>query len=234
MGDELTAPICEIFESIQGEGRNVGKPVIFIRFYGCNLRCRFNGKACDTPYAVLKKGSEVKDYTPTKLVKKLKTLKPIHIVWTGGEPLLYQDFIIKVMKKLMYYIGEVETNGTIKPKKELFDAISIFNISVKLKSSNQANTKYENIRINKQALEEFNNWNVMKCFKFVVANPNDIKEILYLKNTYSSIPIYLMPEGETREQVIKNSEMTVDLCLKHGFRFSPREHIIIWNKKRGI
>ena len=38
--------INEIFESVQGEGRAQGKPVIFIRLSGCTRKCDF----CDTTY----------------------------------------------------------------------------------------------------------------------------------------------------------------------------------------
>ena len=36
--------LINIFESINGEGYAAGKPVVFIRTFGCNLRCVF----CDT------------------------------------------------------------------------------------------------------------------------------------------------------------------------------------------
>ena len=39
--------INEIFYSIQGEGKWIGLPNIFIRVSGCNLRCSY----CDTKYA---------------------------------------------------------------------------------------------------------------------------------------------------------------------------------------
>jgi len=39
--------ITEIFFSIQGESTHAGKPCVFVRFTGCDLRCGY----CDTAYA---------------------------------------------------------------------------------------------------------------------------------------------------------------------------------------
>ena len=230
---ELEAPISEIFTSIQGEGFGIGMPSVFIRFWGCNLRCRFNGKECDTPYSVFdfEKNSLMKDVS--YVVDKIKNSGVNHIVYTGGEPLIYQDFIIEVMKKLTSFTCEIETNGTIPIRDEdTFDKIvSWFNISVKLKSSNQENKSYDKKRIFYPALNTFP---ISKSyFKFVYNNKNDLDEILELKKRYN-LPIYLMPEGIDRAAIIKHSEEVVELCIKHNFRFSPREHIMIWDKKRGI
>ena len=38
--------VNEIFYSLQGEGRNVGRAAAFLRFSGCNLQCPF----CDTDF----------------------------------------------------------------------------------------------------------------------------------------------------------------------------------------
>ena len=71
--------INEMFYSVQGEGRYIGKPAFFIRTTGCNLRCDF----CDTKYA-FKEGKDI----PVDDIIKL-TSKYDHIVITGGEPLLH-------------------------------------------------------------------------------------------------------------------------------------------------
>ena len=42
-----TLRITEIFYSLQGEARTVGRPTVFIRLTGCPLRCQY----CDTAYA---------------------------------------------------------------------------------------------------------------------------------------------------------------------------------------
>ena len=43
----LSAPVLEVFASIQGEGAYVGEPQVFVRLFGCPFRCRW----CDTPDA---------------------------------------------------------------------------------------------------------------------------------------------------------------------------------------
>ena len=79
MADDNTLRITEIFHSLQGEARTVGRPTVFVRLTGCPLRCQY----CDTAYAfdggklLLLEGicAEVEKYG-----SKLVTV-------TGGEPL---------------------------------------------------------------------------------------------------------------------------------------------------
>jgi organic radical activating enzyme len=229
-------PIAELFVSCQMEGKNVGKPSIFVRVWGCNLRCRFNGENCDTPYAVITEKDSAKTMIQEDLISKIKEFIPIkHIVWTGGEPMLYQEFIGETMKRLYkenhQYTSEMETNGTIFCQPLTRVAIDQFNISLKLKSSNQEDG-YEDKRINYENIKSYppNKSN----FKFVVNGASDIEEILALHKEFSNIPIYLMPQGLTRDEIIKNSLPVIDICLKYNFTYSPREHIILWGAKRGV
>lgn len=241
--------IVEIFPTIQGEGRNLGVPSLFIRTGGCNLRCQFRGEACDTPYSVftpkeldeknpsLKHGYEAwETYSVDELVDIISKQKLQNIVWTGGEPMLYQKEILEVVQKLRcgkhHFTHEIETNGTIAVITGLWNYHNmIFNVSVKLSSSNQEDG-YDKKRIDKDSLESFplNRTN----YKFVITDPVkdliEINEILDIKKH----PAYCMPEGQTREAVLSNSQLVVDLCIKEGFRFTPREHINIWDTKKGV
>jgi len=227
------APIVEVFESIQGEGKNIGKPSTFVRVWNCNLRCRFNGIECDTPYAVYKEKDKAVMQDETQLAERVKALQPKHIVWTGGEPTLYQPYIIEVMKLLgSDYTCEVETNGTILIQPEFAKIVDQFNISVKLKSSNQENETYDKLRKNYKAIDTFPSNKTH--FKFVVTGKSDMAEILCLHKRYPKFPVYLMPEGITREAIIKHSPEVAEICIQHGFMFSPREQIIIWDMKRGV
>lgn len=100
----MRAPISEIFCSVQGEGPYVGARQVFLRFGGCNLSCSY----CDTPGTRAASKSCRVEVTPGKgdfsslrnpleAEKVLETIRgygKIHsVALTGGEPLLYADFI---------------------------------------------------------------------------------------------------------------------------------------------
>lgn len=94
--------INEIFYSLQGEGHFTGRPAIFIRFAGCNLRCPF----CDTDFT---------SYTEMSVAEILEAIAsyPAHfVVLTGGEPSLQlTPEFITALKEADYYLS-IETNGT--------------------------------------------------------------------------------------------------------------------------
>lgn len=95
--------VNEIFYSLQGEGRWAGRPAIFIRFSGCNLRCPF----CDTDFKAYTKMT-AKDI----LGEFLKYSQCNFIVLTGGEPTLQVDKdFVDMLHANGYYVA-METNGT--------------------------------------------------------------------------------------------------------------------------
>ncbi|SMB91731.1 7-carboxy-7-deazaguanine synthase [Thermanaeromonas toyohensis ToBE] len=98
--------VKEIFLSIQGESASAGLPTIFIRFSGCNLRCRY----CDTTYAY--EGGE--NFTPEKLKARVSIYPYKRVCLTGGEPLLQPR---EEFQGLLDLLGEweisIETNGSL-------------------------------------------------------------------------------------------------------------------------
>jgi len=95
--------VVEIFKSLQGEGRNTGKPCVFVRFAGCNLRCKW----CDTDFSYgFKTGLE-------GLLGEIEALGCKNIILTGGEPTIVKDMemLVAALKKQGYWIA-VETNAT--------------------------------------------------------------------------------------------------------------------------
>jgi len=76
--------ISEIFESIQGEGQNSGKPAVFLRTAMCNLTCSW----CDTKYTWDWKNydyeKEVSEQSISMIKNQIISFEPKHLVITGG------------------------------------------------------------------------------------------------------------------------------------------------------
>lgn len=120
------AKINEIFYSYQGEGPYQGVPQVFIRFSGCNLKCRY----CDTDHF------NYKLYDIEELLRELEFDNEVHSVsLTGGEPLCQADFLASFLPRLKNKIY-LETNGILVPElKLILPHIDIISMDFKLPSS---------------------------------------------------------------------------------------------------
>lgn len=107
--------VVEIFESIQGEGRFMGKWITFVRFSGCNLQCSF----CDEK----SKYDNAKEMSIEDIVTRVFTH---HVVLTGGEPTIQPDLdeLCAALHKAGHYIS-IETNGTNPVSRESIDWITV-------------------------------------------------------------------------------------------------------------
>jgi len=126
----LKGKISEIFESFQGEGLYLGERQLFVRFFGCNLSCKF----CDTK---LKKFTE---YTLQDLGRHLSGYGSDYhsVAFTGGEPLLQKDFLKEALQltRGQGFKNYLETNGTLADAlEEVIDAVDIIAMDLKLPSS---------------------------------------------------------------------------------------------------
>ncbi len=123
--------VNEIFVSIQGEGKYIGKPQVFVRLQGCNLECSW----CDTRYAREGEGTEM---DVSEILKKLKKSGLKSVCITGGEPMMQRaelKHLVKKLKKEKYEIV-METNGTLYDK-EIFDTVDCVSFDVKPPSSGE-------------------------------------------------------------------------------------------------
>jgi 7-carboxy-7-deazaguanine synthase len=104
-------PINSIFKSFDGEVNKWGQGVVttFIRFQGCNLKCR----NCDTKYS-LEINPDTMLLTYPEIISEVMKFNTQKVTITGGEPLL-QD-ISKLVEELLLlgYKISIETNGSIK------------------------------------------------------------------------------------------------------------------------
>ena len=84
--------VNEIFHSIQGESSHAGRPCVFVRLTGCNLRCVW----CDTPYA-FEAGRRL---SIDEVVQAVAAYDCPLVEITGGEPLLQPD-VYGLMERLL-------------------------------------------------------------------------------------------------------------------------------------
>ncbi len=129
------AKVSEIFLSYQGEGPFMGSRQIFIRFFGCNLSCSY----CDTSL------ESFKSFTNDGLLGKVLDFDDDYneLTLTGGEPLLYADFLNEFLasfKRHKTHRIYLETNGTLPKEMALLSgSVDIVAMDIKLPSSSGNN-----------------------------------------------------------------------------------------------
>lgn len=230
----------EIFASVQGEGPSAGAPVAFVRLSRCNLACQW----CDTPYTWHFDGDERAhrggitydrranqvSVPVADVAARIRALGQSRLVVTGGEPLLQAGPLAQLLEMLDDMSVEVETNGTTTAPPRLDIRIDQFNVSPKLAhSGNAAALALLPERLAAYAADP------RAMFKFVIAAPGDVAEVLALKRAYAIPParIFLMPEGTDSAALRARMEWLVPLCLEHGLRLSDRLHIHLFGDTRG-
>jgi 7-carboxy-7-deazaguanine synthase len=98
--------LIEIYKSVQGESSFAGRPCIFVRLAGCNLRCSW----CDSEYTFTGGYKQSSD----DIVAEIEKLAPVRLVeFTGGEPMLQERELVPLMARLLEQGYEllIETSG---------------------------------------------------------------------------------------------------------------------------
>jgi 7-carboxy-7-deazaguanine synthase len=158
--EDTTAVVAEVFSSIQGEGRWVGRRQVFVRFAGCNLNCAY----CDTRTNVVTRaaverppGSGVIEYidgriTPEQTAQAAKSLladttRYHSISLTGGEPLLAGIGFINEFRRHSADTGlpiHLETNGTLPGVlADVIDSVQYISMDIKVPSATGEPPQYE-------------------------------------------------------------------------------------------
>lgn len=224
--------VSEIFESIQGEGPQTGTSAVFLRTSLCNLKCSW----CDTKYTWdwenydYKK--EVKEMTIHEVKNEVTKYNNKHLVITGGEPLLQQEDIAKLLKEIKPYgyFVEVETNCTIKPSNEILQYVDQWNVSPKTSNSGNVLQSYEVAECYNFFVQQNNAY-----FKFVIESDDDMNEVEYFIEKYN-LPrkkVLLMPQASDKNELKLREDMVFELSKDHELGYSSRMHIVMWDNQRG-
>jgi organic radical activating enzyme len=230
----------EIFASLQGEGPSMGKPCAFIRLSRCNLACVW----CDTAYtwrfegdsrphrsglAYDRKANQV-TLSEDEAAARIAALGQHRLVVTGGEPLLQAPALARMLALLPGIAVEIETNGTVAPPPALDALVGQYNVSPKLAhSGNSAALALVPERLAHWAAEP------RAVFKFVIAEPSDVDEVLRLMAQHAVPParVYLMAEGTDPATLARREKWLAQLCVEHELTLSKRLHIELYGDTRG-
>jgi 7-carboxy-7-deazaguanine synthase len=220
----ISGRIAETFFSIQGEGATAGLPAIFVRLQGCSVGCAW----CDTKYSWDPTAGRA--VTLDAILEEIASYPCHRVVITGGEPLESTLFVplAAALAEEGFRI-EVETSGTLPPPPEAGADIQ-WNVSVKLGGSGVSEAR----RVNPEAIRAFlarEAW-----WKFVVTEASEVVEVLRLAERFA-LPrerILLQPECRRAEEFMARAPWVAEACKAHGFRFSPRLHVLLWGARRGV
>lgn len=232
---DLTSPerlrVQEIFYTIQGEGPFQGEPCVFIRLWGCNLKCYW----CDTDF-------ESNDWNPsvTEIVSEVLTkfkemgtskgYKPPLVVITGGEPLRQNllDLLGELSDRSIH--TQIETNGTL-----WVDGLQYFIArgELTLVCSPKTGKVHDSIR------EWCEHW------KYIIdelsSSPEDGlpmastqvegKSMEIARPDFSMWPeVWVQPLDESHHAINKtarNTQHAVKVAMKYGYRLCLQQHKMV-------
>ncbi|WP_276261384.1 7-carboxy-7-deazaguanine synthase QueE [Haloglomus litoreum] len=249
-------PVNELFHSLQGEGKLAGVPSTFVRTSGCNLRCWF----CDSYHTSWEPTGAWRSLDD--IVAAVEERPGDHVVLTGGEPTVHEASV-DLLDRLSArgYHTTVETNGTVfrdaaidlaslSPKLASStptearppaggDATDGDDPDADLDVAGWAD-RHEDRRLDYDAMARYVEAYETQL-KFVVTGPDDMPEVERVVErlrertdaTITDDDVLLMPEGTTREALASTRRVVADLALEHGYRYTPRIHVDVWNDAPG-
>jgi len=220
----MSAPVVEIFSSIQGEGLLVGERQVFLRFGGCNLRCAY----CDTPGAQVPPpvcrvarspgGPEFEEVANplsaeaiTAAIRRLVRPQPgLHhsVALTGGEPLLHAPLLAELLPALgdLGLQAYLETNGTLAEElTEVIEHLDVVCADMKLPSATKQAPLWglhERFLLALASAEDRSRRDFWKCVVTGECDPAEVERAAGLiASVDAELPLVLQPVTPARAQV---------------------------------
>lgn len=225
--DKASLPLVEIFETVEGEGTKAGYPTVFIRLFGCPLRCSW----CDTTYSYPPyQAADV--MTIKEICENVKQFSATHVCLTGGEPLLHGDKSALLLQELAKLDGlvdiHVETAGSIPlhPFLRTIDSPKVrYIMDYKLLSSGESHHMHlPNLEVLRPQDE----------LKFVVADDADFDLACHVLDVYRPAAVVLFSPvwGSMEPKTLVQKMLAKPLPQ---VKLSLQIHKVIWDpQQRGV
>ena len=171
--------VNEIFLSVQGEGLHVGERTVFLRFYGCPLRCKW----CDQPEALAHTGVGRFENLSVEVTRDRLAVFPSvrRLCLTGGEPVIAPKasllWLLEERRRAGWW-SSIETSGS-RVVEELLEAIDFWTVAPKGRSAET----FEGDPVQAQ-LPTLRRYAALPAarrqFKFVIQGPGDVEDAVRL------------------------------------------------------
>jgi len=235
----------KLFYTLEGEGEYIGMPSVFMRLSLCNLSCKGfasedSPNGCDSYISwSVKNKMKFIDIWEEYFVKQNfaeKLNKGAILKLTGGEPLIQEVKLLQFVDYLCSKLGMVpridfETNATIIPDKKWVNEFNAtFTTSPKLKHNGDPENRTYKPEVLKWHAEHNSG------FKFVISSAEDIDEVWkkYVNDDKGiNVPIeriWFMPCCGSRQEHIEKAPAVAEYAKAMNVNFSPRLHLLVWNK----
>lgn len=205
--------VQSVFYTIQGEGPFAGQPAVFVRLWGCNLRCTF----CDTDFE-----SNAERMSNWSIVERIKCHpQTALVVITGGEPMRQNIVPLVLLLERSGYTVQIETAGTLwVPGLEYTSAVLVVSPKTATLNANVQSFAHHYKYVVKAGHQDevgLPTLNPQTGARFAIASPAD-----------PAATIYLAPMDEQDEsRNAANLKACVKSCLEHGHSISIQQHKIM-------
>jgi 7-carboxy-7-deazaguanine synthase len=247
-----TLPIVELYTAVQSEGSRAGMPTIVIRTTGCTHRCWFGeGGWCDSWYTSIH--PEKGKYNFNNIIEMYNDNPHIReMMLTGGSPTMHPD-LVNELTHFAYQRGifiTIETEGShfietdhqiglvsLSPK----FTNSVPRIGVLTPQGKEVDQKmidqHNKFRLHKVNIRQMIDYHYDFHYKPVWDGTEETLAEIEAFRVEMDIPkwkTWVMPAGDTREELIKMYPIVMEMCMNKGYNFTGREHIIAYDTKREV
>jgi len=237
-------PVLEEFVSIQGEGRNIGVPYVFIRVGGCPLRCRF----CDSEYTWTVSQDSIQE---VKCVaqRALRKCDDHSISWisiTGGEPLIYPGQLYDMMDfwadRNTFVQVQVETSGRYFDE-DVLRTCHLFSMDIKTPCTDEVDEK------DLEHLKYMRHCDQVKC---LIEGSKDLDYAMMVRRMLNpEVPLILQPfntmvsddggceccsQSRKNDKLISKYKWIVESVLMGKWVntiITPQIHVLMWGNTPG-